>query len=187
MSKHMKTIVAAVLLLLLGGWIGYHIEKKKIVIPKLVPSSLPGTSASSSAVSVARGAKLVLLGGCNDCHTTKLPNGQPDMKLMLSGYRARTPQPPAIPGVITANPELTAWRGPWGLSLSMNITPDKKTGIGRWTLAQFIHTMRTGVDPSGHALMPPMPYQTLGRLSHDDLAAMYNYLMSIRPIHNRVL
>lgn len=48
-----------------------------------------------------------------------------------------------------------------------------------WTQEQFITTMRTGVDPSGYTLSPNMPWQNIGRMDDDELAAMYAYLMAM--------
>jgi mono/diheme cytochrome c family protein len=45
-----------------------------------------------------------------------------------------------------------------------------------WTLAQFIATPRTGVDPHGHALSAQMPWRPIGRMDDDELAAVYAYL-----------
>jgi mono/diheme cytochrome c family protein len=48
-----------------------------------------------------------------------------------------------------------------------------------WTEEQFATTLRTGMDPSGHELQPPMPWQTIGRMDDEELAAMYAYLTSL--------
>ncbi len=48
-----------------------------------------------------------------------------------------------------------------------------------WTPDQFITTLRTGVDPSGHVLSSQMPWKALGRMNDDDLTAMYAYLTSL--------
>jgi hypothetical protein len=45
-----------------------------------------------------------------------------------------------------------------------------------WTLAQFITTMRTGIDPNGFELSKQMPWRPLGRMDNDELAAVYEYL-----------
>jgi mono/diheme cytochrome c family protein len=47
-----------------------------------------------------------------------------------------------------------------------------------WTLEQFIQTMRTGVDPGGHAIQEPMPWQMIGHMDDVELAALYHYLRS---------
>lgn len=142
------------------------------------------SSATAGDTSAARGATLVLLGSCDDCHTPQLPNGEPDMSRRFSGYPAGTALPPAIPGVMTM--QNLAWRGPWGLSLTRNITPDKVHGIGNWSAQDFINTMRTGKDPSGHVLLPPMPVANLGKLPDDMLTAIYNFIQTLPPSSNAV-
>ncbi len=138
------------------------------------------------AGSVARGAQLVTLGGCHDCHSPKLQNGAPDMSRELSGHPENAPLAPDVVGGISTNIMLTSWRGPWGMSLTRNLTPDKATGIGSWTLADFKKTLRTGVNPKGEVLLPPMPIGELQNLPDQDFNAIYAYLRTIKPIHNMV-
>lgn len=45
-----------------------------------------------------------------------------------------------------------------------------------WKLAEFIATMRTGVDPNGHQISEEMPWRSIGRMDDDELAAVYEYL-----------
>lgn len=144
----------------------------------------PGVAAGDN--SAARGAQLVAIGGCDDCHTPKLPNGSPDMSLRMSGVPEGQAMPPTVPpgaDLVDAN---GAFRGAWGLSLSRNLTPDPVNGIGNWTQAQFLETLRTGKDPSGHVLQPPMPWQSLGSAPDADLIAIYNFLMTVKPNSNKV-
>ncbi len=49
-----------------------------------------------------------------------------------------------------------------------------------WTAEQFITTLRTGVDPSGHAVSTTMPWKVLSRLDDNDLTAIYQYLSSLQ-------
>lgn len=63
---------------------------------------------------------------------------------------------------------------------ALNITPGGE--IVGWTDQQFIETMRTGVNPAGKPLHPFMPYKYLGRLSDDELKAMFVYLRSLEPV-----
>jgi mono/diheme cytochrome c family protein len=51
-----------------------------------------------------------------------------------------------------------------------------------WTQEQFKTTLRTGVDPSGHALQPPMPWRQYGQFDDVELAAIYAYLQSLPPV-----
>jgi mono/diheme cytochrome c family protein len=48
--------------------------------------------------------------------------------------------------------------------------------VKQWKLAEFIDTMRTGVDPNGHQMSEQMPWRPLGRMDDDELAAVYEYL-----------
>ena len=45
-----------------------------------------------------------------------------------------------------------------------------------WKLAEFIATMRTGIDPNGHELSEQMPWRPIGRMDDDELAAVYEFL-----------
>jgi hypothetical protein len=89
-------------------------------------------------------------------------------------------------GALTVSLTLTAWRGPWGLTLTRNLTPDKESGIGDWTLADFKKTIRTGVNPKGEVLYPPMPIGEYQNLPDEDLEAIFNYLRTIKPMKNNV-
>lgn len=49
-----------------------------------------------------------------------------------------------------------------------------------WTAEQFLTTLHTGVDPSGHQLKTSMPWQVVGKMQDDDLTAIYQYLVSLQ-------
>jgi mono/diheme cytochrome c family protein len=153
------------------------------------------TPGPSSAAQIARGQYLVSFGGCNDCHTPwKLgPKGpEPDMSRALSGHPAQLTMPtapvlPPGPWVWTAAGTNTAFAGPWGVSFTANLTPHKETGLGDWTEEMFIATMKTGRHQGkGRPLLPPMPYFNLKELSDQDIRAVFAYLQSLEPVHNRV-
>src|SRR5215510_5116039 len=86
--------------------------------------------------SVERGKYLVVLGGCNDCHTPKMPGPggapEPDAKRLLSGHPQNAPHPAWTPEdakrnmLITADGTGTAFASPWGVSFAINLTPDKE-------------------------------------------------------------
>ena len=143
---------------------------------------------------VARGKYLVTTSGCNDCHTPwKVgANGpEPDMGRMLSGHPEKmelpAPPQPSGPWIVAAAATNTAWSGPWGVSFTANLTPDKETGLGKWTLRQFTDTIRTGRHLGrGRPILPPMPIPMYKHFTDEDLAAIYAYLQSIPPVQNRV-
>jgi mono/diheme cytochrome c family protein len=151
----------------------------------------PGGKTTSP---VARGEYLVRFGLCNDCHTphTLGPNGaEPDMTRALSGHPEQLTMPPS-PALLDAwvwagAGTNTAFTGPWGVSFTANLTPDKETGLGEWTADMFIAALRTGRHQGkGRPILPPMPYQYVATLTDEDLRAVFAYLQSIPPVRNRV-
>jgi cytochrome c553 len=155
----------------------------------------PPTPAGLTAQQ-ARGKYLVDIMGCHDCHTPlKMgPKGPEwDIDRALSGHPEQLvmppapPLPPGGPWMATMGRTMTAWSGPWGTSFTMNLTPDRETGLGDWTVEQFIATMKTGKDRGkGRPVLPPMPVQNLAALSDEDIRALFAYLQSLKPIKNRV-
>jgi mono/diheme cytochrome c family protein len=155
----------------------------------------PKQAAKSTGAKVERGKYLVNFGGCHDCHTPmKMGANGPerDMSRALSGHPESLVMPPAPklppgPWIASVGATMTAWAGPWGTSFTANLTPDKETGLGAWTLQNFVATMRTGRHMGqGRQILPPMPYEQVASLTDDDLGAVFAYLQSIPAIKNRV-
>lgn len=145
--------------------------------------------------SVERGKLLVTTSGCHDCHTPlKLgPNGpEPDYSRELSGHPESLVMPPAPalppgPWAVTVAATNTAWAGPWGVSFTRNLTPERETGLGAWTKQQFIDTIRNGRHMGvGRPLLPPMPAAMYAHMSDEDLGAVFAYLQSIPAVKNHV-
>jgi mono/diheme cytochrome c family protein len=106
------------------------------------------------------------VGLCADCHTRRSGlTSSPDMTELFAGDAHPSKDFPANPS---------------------NLTPDTLTGIGRWSEADFIGTIRTGVNPRGDSLSTFMPWPQNRRMTDDDLRAIYVYLRSIRAIDNPV-
>lgn len=147
---------------------------------------------------IARGKYLVTVSGCNDCHSPKImtPMGPiPDTTRLMSGY----PSEKGIPTLSEAlakdqswvkmSHDVTAFAGPWRMTFGANLTPDEATGIGNWTEEVFVKTIRTGKhlgQEGGRPVMPPMPWYMIAKMTDEDLSSMYQYLMSLPAISNRV-
>ncbi len=71
-----------------------------------------------------------------------------------------------------------------GVLCIRNITPDKDTGIGRWTDGEIIRAVREGVDHQGKGLFPIMPYFVYAHVADADMEAVVAYLRSMRPVHS---
>ena len=106
------------------------------------------TSSQADAALIAQGQYLARAGDCAACHTA--PGGKP----FAGGLPIQTP---------------------FGKVFTSNITPDADTGIGKWSEQDFARLMRTGVLPSGGAVLPAMPYPSYARVSDADMKALYAY------------
>jgi hypothetical protein len=66
---------------------------------------------------------------------------------------------------------------------SLNLTPDKVSGIGKWTAEDFSITLRSGVKPNGESLRNPMfPFHLL---TDQECNAIFAYLNTLAPVSNR--
>ena len=161
--------------------------------------AIPAAAQSRRGSPAERGKYLVTVVGCNDCHSPKVftPRGPAvDSTRMLSGHPASNPAPAVPEGAIGMTPakwavlttgDLTAWRGPWGTSFTANLTPDKETGLGSWTEEMFIAAVRTGKHMGkGRDILPPMPVDAIGKMSDQDLKAVFAYLRTLPPVSNAV-
>jgi Cytochrome c len=186
---------------LLLACLGCQPDDKSGVLATLVQSILapsprenPQAEADKQRAELERGAQLVLTSACNDCHTPfKMgENGPaPDMARMLSGHPEGMQLPPAPapsgPWIVTAAATNTAWAGPWGVSFTANLTPDKETGLGSWSFENFKQAIRTGRHRGqGRPILPPMPYPMYKHFNDEDLHAIFAYLQSIPAVKNRV-
>src|SRR5246500_573108 len=94
-------------------------------------SATPLAAADPSEEIVARGKALVEAGDCTSCHTLD------PAKPFAGGKRIDTP---------------------FGAVYAPNLTPDRETGIGAWTDADFSRALRYGVAPDGSRYYPAFPY-----------------------------
>jgi len=143
----------------------------------------------------SRGEYLVGIMGCHDCHSPKVfgPQGpQLDPERLLSGHPADLAIGKVDPSVFSEwvlfNHHNTAAAGPWGVSYSANLTSDE-TGIGNWTLDQFKKALKEGKYKGldgGRMLLPPMPWPNFANIADEDVAAIFAYLKSTKPISNAV-
>ena len=177
-----------------GSWLAVAATCAGISATSLTTRAAHREPQAPSEDMIKRGNYLVLTAGCHDCHTpTKMgPQGpEPDMSLALSGHPAamKLPPPPAASGpwIASIAASMTAWAGPWGISYTANLTPDKETGLGSYTEAQFIQTIREGKKQGrGRSLLPPMPWPMYRNFTDEDLKAIFAYLQSIKPMKNKV-
>jgi cytochrome c553 len=127
------------------------------------PLTSPVSEMPAASEPFKRGAYLVNVAGCGDCHTPQ-ERGQ------------------EIPGMQFAGG--FPFPGPWGDVVSANITPDA-SGISYYDEALFLQAMRAGTVKA-RPLNPIMPVKVYAHLTDEDLKAMFAYLRTLKPVQHRV-
>lgn len=132
----------------------------------LAIAAWPAAAQQPDRGTLARGEYLAAIMDCGGCHTGGALIGKPDPALALAGS--------AIGFQI---PELGTFYPP-------NLTPDRETGLGAWSVAEIVTAVRTGVRPDGRILAPVMPWHAYAALTDADAAALAAYLKSLPAVRN---
>jgi mono/diheme cytochrome c family protein len=137
------------------------IYKVKNMVVDIPPGAEKPMPAEAMGDPVKKGFYLATIGHCMECHTpTK--NGHRDFANSLGMGGEQFP-------------------GPWGVSVSRNITQHKENGIGAWSDAEIKRAITQGVRKDGSKLRPPMGFQWYATLTDADLSAIVAYLRTIPP------
>ncbi len=103
-----------------------------------------------------KGFYLVTIAHCLECHTPLGPRGREfDTRLGAGGFKLE---------------------GPWGVSISRNITASTTAGIGGWTDAEVKRAITQGTRKDGSKLRPPMAYPSYATMTEADLDATVAWL-----------
>lgn len=143
------------------------------IIIHAIPSRPEFAKRPSSKDRVAYGKYLANAAACIECHTPAR-RGQIQMEKAYSGGRFL--------------------EYPIGTNISSNITPDRETGIGKWTEEAFIRRFKAFDYSDGDkddrvgkgGFNTSMPWQSYSGMRENDLAAIYAYLMTLKPVRNKV-
>jgi len=143
------------------------------ILVNTFPSKAAMAKRPDSNNVVAYGRYLAIMADCIECHS-KVEKGA-----LISGSEFGGGRPFNFPDGTVVN--------------SSNITFDRETGIGAWDRNLFIRKFRRYAD-SGYALRPVssgdpktvMPWLTYSGMKENDLAAIYAYLQTVKPIRNAV-
>jgi len=132
----------------------------KIALPRHIP---PGAekpfSEADLATKVKKGFYLVTIGHCMECHTPMGAKGREfETSLGKGGFE---------------------FPGPWGVSVSRNITSHKEKGIGAWSDDEIKRAITKGVSKDGSPLKPPMGYGFYANMTDSDLDAVVAYLRTV--------
>jgi cbb3-type cytochrome oxidase cytochrome c subunit len=118
---------------------------------------------------VSYGRYLVAVIGCYHCHSQKAKK--------LNYLDAEKTEGYLMGGMKLKDPQGKRLYGP-------NLTPDKETGIGRFTEEDFRKAITEGITPSGEKLSPPMPKFT--HLTDNQIHALFTYLQQLPPVYRKI-
>jgi mono/diheme cytochrome c family protein len=129
----------------------------------------PALKTSADSAVIARGKYLVNgPAHCNSCHISGFAD-------MVAGDKGAD---------VPLKGGIGFPMGPLGSLYSRNLTPDKKTGTGRYSDQQLFRMMRHGIRPDGMATMTLlMPFYSM---ADEDLVAVVSYLRTLAPVENAV-
>jgi mono/diheme cytochrome c family protein len=131
---------------------------RTVPTPITEPVSEPDRSTPAQ-----RGAYLVKIAVCAECHSPGDHNG-------------------TIPGMDFSGGKV--FTGDWGNAASANITPDP-SGIPYYDEKRFIQVLRTGFV-GARKLNQIMPWSTYRGMTDADLADIFAYLKTLKPVRHHV-
>jgi mono/diheme cytochrome c family protein len=111
---------------------------------------------------VKKGFYLATIAHCFECHTPLGPRG----RQFADKYGAGGAEFP----------------GPWGVSVSRNITSSKTKGLGSWTDDEIKRAITQGISKDGSKLKGPMGFQYYATLMPGDLDAIVAYLRTVPAV-----
>jgi len=133
----------------------------------LCASALLEIAAAQDNALLERGGYLVnAVMACDGCHTPRGPAGLDMSKRFSGGWQV--------------------WDEPAYLVRGSNITPDRETGIGGWTIADMKRLLTDGKRPNGVQVAEQMPYPHYKILTPRDLEAVAAYSLSVPTVRNEV-
>ncbi len=134
----------------------------KIAVPRQIfPGAEKPIDPADLNDKVKRGHYLATIGHCMECHTP-LVRGVQDFKNSLGKGGREFP-------------------GPWGVSISRNITSSKAKGLGDWSDAEIKRAITQGIDKDGNKLKGPMGFQYYAHMTDADLDAVIAWLRTVPP------
>ena len=149
-------------------------EYEEVQAATVLDAPTPSDVPAEHQAAVNRGEYLVELLGCGSCHTQGALVGAPDPALSLAGsdigIAYTSPFENDNPGIVFAP----------------NLTPDRDTGLGRWTDEEIKDAVRTGLGRHGPERILVMPWQGYSSITEDDAWAIVAYLRSLEAIDNHV-
>lgn len=142
-------------------------EYKRQIPRQPYPDAEKGFTDADMLDPVRRGAYLVTIGHCMECHTPAKDGKTLYQQALGKGGK------PYGPGLVIGYP------ADWSDSISRNITSHPEAGIGRWTDTEIKRAITQGISRDGHQLKPPMGFLWYAGLKEADLDAIVAWLRTL--------
>jgi mono/diheme cytochrome c family protein len=134
----------------------------KINLPhQILPGAERPMPAADLADKVQHGRYLATIGHCMECHT---PFGPPGSGVDFQSSLGKGGR---------------EFKGPWGVSISRNITSSNTAGLGDWSDAEIKRALTEGVRKDGSKLKPPMGFRYYGKMTEGDVDAVVAFLRTV--------
>jgi mono/diheme cytochrome c family protein len=128
-------------------------KAKQAALAVALALAAAGGATAGDKATLDRGKYLVVIGGCNDCHTPHYleSNGNvPESEWLVGGP--------------------VGFQGPWGTTYPANL----RLAIQSMTESEWLKRART-------SMKPPMPWFNLAAMTDGDLQALYQYVRALGP------
>jgi mono/diheme cytochrome c family protein len=133
------------------------------------PDAEKGFTEALMSDPVRRGAYLVTIGHCMECHSPS-EKGVADFTRLGAGGRIFSAQ------IVQGFP------ADWPGARAANITSHPKSGLGNWSDAEIKRAITQGISRDGRKLQPPMGFAYYARMTEADLSAIVAYLRTVPPV-----
>ena len=127
---------------------------KTFIITAAVALAFPAYAQKPDDAQIKRGRYLVLVAGCNDCHTPEYPQ-----------KGGKVPEAQWLTG------DALGWHGPWGTTYATNL----RLYMQDLTEEQWVKKAKS------LQARPPMPWFNVQAMTTSDLRALYRYVRHLGP------
>jgi len=137
------------------------------LIKPVAPKNTPPKSVATDSTILSGSYLANSIANCAGCHTKRdLKTGKFTGPVFAGGFQM-------LPDEFTKGYSF----------VTPNLTPDPETGlITNWSESVFVKRFQSGRIHK----TSPMPWESFSKMTEMDLKAVYRYLQSLKPVHNKI-
>lgn len=177
MKKVLKWVGIVVVCLVVIGFLAFLylippfdlLPREAFIKPRtdVVAASLEKIDDPAERAIAERGRYIMSYSDCSDCHTPQGEEGPNWSEYLAGGFKFE--------------------RDKAGTAYSMNLTPNKETGLARRTDEEIKRVLRSGVGHDGRVYEPTfMAWPGSANMTEEDRYAVVVYLRHIKPVKHKL-